>query len=128
MLNVIILPFLKQEKKVNSLRKGDISLHLASSHHHPHRVLPWGLIRDEEEPSSAQLSAASTYSVQALRWGPAAEGWVTAQPAHWQSSQTKVSCSSSPSLLGYVPCGPEDELDSGSSNKSFFPSFLPSSF
>ena len=38
------------KKKVNSLRKGDISLHLASSHHHPHRVFPRGLIKVGRSP------------------------------------------------------------------------------
>lgn len=68
-LDVVIFPFLKQEK-VNSLRKGDISLYLASGHCRPHgALLPWGPMRAGGEPCSVLPSAAGWHRcVQAPGW------------------------------------------------------------
>lgn len=72
-LNVIILPFLKQEK-VNSLRKGEISLHSASGHHRPHgALLLWGPIRAGRALFCSAFS--SWHCCVQARWPKPGQSW-----------------------------------------------------
>lgn len=111
---------------------------MASSHHYPHRVLPRGLVRDEQEPCSRPHSAAASAPCrlgagrQQLEAGsepglPADR--VASHPLNnlntaamgatrerESGGHRRVTCSSSPCLLGSVLCGSWRRTDSHSSN------------